>query len=63
MVIEKITLHSVIDSDNIRLKVRYTHDGREQIDYGQYNVPKNLYYPDTDDDELYDKLQEAVEKR
>lgn len=65
--IHDISMSRVIDGDNLMLRVEYTPEGGDTtIDYGQYIVSTNSYYPGIDmedHEEEYYALQERVEAR
>lgn len=65
--IHDISMVRVTDNDNLVLRVEYTPEGGDTtIDYGQYIVSANSYYPGIDQDEHEDEfyaLQERVEAR
>ncbi len=55
-----------IDIDNLRVKVSFDFDGVEMIDEGLYIIGSNSYFPALDmesEEDLFYKLQEAVENR
>jgi hypothetical protein len=72
----KLAIHDIsvsgpmIDSESTRLRVEYTPEGGDTtIDYGNYNIKHNTYWPglDTDGDkdnwDEYESLQLRVEGR
>lgn len=67
LAIHDISMVSVIDNDNLSMRVEYTpENGDTTVDYGQYIISKNSYYPGLDvenNEEEYYALQERVEKR
>lgn len=67
LAIHNISMVSVIDRDNLALRVEYTPEGgNTTIDYGQYIVSSNIYYPaidQTEHEEEFYALQEGVENR
>lgn len=67
LAIHDISMVSVIDRDSIKMRVEYTPEGGDTtIDYGQYFVSTNSYYPGIDQEEHeeeYYALQERVEAR
>lgn len=67
LAIHDISMVKVIDADNLSMRVEYTpENGDTTIDYGQYVVSKNSYYPgidQTEHEEEFYALQERVENR
>ena len=68
--LHSVKMHSVIDGDNLTLRVEYTpENGDTTVDYGQYIISSNVYYPSIDLNEEpkreneYYELQERVENR
>ena len=67
LAIHDISMVSVMDADNLNMRVEYTpENGDTTIDYGQYIVSSNSYFPGIDqieNEEEYEALQERVENR
>lgn len=67
LAIHDISLVRMVDAETVKLRVEYTPEGGDTtIDYGQYIVASNAYYPGIDQDkheEEYYELQERVEAR